>query len=512
MRRWPAWRASARAWLARLLVAGMLARATGGRAAVEGSGDGSGVVAGAGEIVEQETPSEKERRRRLTERPDDEPATDQIGIPVFGRLLNIGGELEARVDYKWDTAFGTRDDDRGRFVPLIELEFFYPASETVSLFLETKYAFDWTFYREGGGEGYEHRLGRGESWLLVEDVWGSGFGFDVGRLNFRDARRWWWDDDLDAVRIFFDDSGVRVEAALAQELAPDDLRKGYIDPEQEDVLRIFASASWRYARRHRLELFGLHQDDRSAREPVGSIVVEGREDESDAELTWLGLGAAGRFELGERGTGGTLHYWLGAAALRGEEALLEFDGAEPGTSVVEAAERRDVVGFATDLALTWETALPGRPSVSLGYAFGSGDGDPQGDAFRQTGLQRNDAAFRGVNAFRYYGELLDPELSNLHVTTAALGIPLGASNSAELVYHYYHQVQASELLRAQGIRIDPEGDDPSIGHELDLVLGIERWENRRIELVGSLFRAGAAYGAQQGELAFGMGAKFEVVF
>jgi hypothetical protein len=450
-----------------------------------------------------------ERKRRLTERPDEERPEEQLAIPIFGRPLTIGGEIETRLDYERDAALGTRDDDRGRFVPSVELELFYPASESISLFGEMKYAFDWNFYREGGGERNEHRLRRGESWLLLEDVWDSAFSFDVGRLNFRDERRWWWDDDLDAARMSFEDFGVRIDAAIAQELAPEDLREGRIDPEHEDVLRILCSAHWRYARRHELELFALRQDDHSQTEAANSIVRANREDESDADLTWLGLRAMGRWKLDELGR---LYYWLGGAALRGEETLLDFDDAEPGASVVESVSTHDVAGWATDLGLVWETALPAHPSLSLGYAFGSGDGDPDGDAFRQTGLQRNDDAFRGVNAFRYYGELLDPELSNLHVVTAALGVPLGPSNSAELVYHYYRQARASELLRARGIRIDPDGDHPSIGHALDLVLGFEAWRNRRLELVGSLFRAGAAYGEGHGEFAFGGRATLEVVF
>jgi hypothetical protein len=488
-------------------------------AAARGSPEASGGPEATDAVVDAEasyitrTPETEEtlseRRQRLTERPEEPRPDEQLAIPIFGRPLTIGGELEARLAYDRDAALGSRDDDRARVVASVELEVFYPASETVSLFSELKYAFDWNFYREGGGEVNQHRLRRGESWLLAEEVWGTPFSVDVGRLNFRDERRWWWDEDLDAVRLAFEDFGVRIQAAVAKELAPEDLRLGRIDPEAEDILRILGSASWRYSRRHHLDLFAQRDDDRSESESPGTSVRAEREDESDAELTWLGLGAGGRWELDEWGT---LHYWLGGATVRGKETLLDFDEVEPGTSVVDSTEIHEVRGWATDLLLIWETALPAHPSLTVGYALGSGGGDRDGYGFRQTGLQRNDDAFRGVNSLRYYGELFDPDLSNLHVVTAALGVPLGSANSAELVFHYYRQVRASELLRARGIRIAPDGEHPSIGQELDLVLGFEAWRNRRIELVGSMFRAGPAFGEQHGRLAFGASALFELAF
>ncbi len=66
-----------------------------------------------------------------------------------------------------------------------------------------------------------------------------------------------------------------------------------------------------------------------------------------------------------------------------------------------------------------------KPSVTLGYALGSGDDASTSDvdeSFRQTGLQDNSAKFNGVTRLKYYGEVLNPELSNLSVLTAGVGI------------------------------------------------------------------------------------------
>jgi hypothetical protein len=67
----------------------------------------------------------------------------------------------------------------------------------------------------------------------------------------------------------------------------------------------------------------------------------------------------------------------------------------------------------------------GRPALTAAYAVGSGDDNPGhrvDGAFRQTGLQENEARWTGITRFKYYGELLDPELNNLTVVTVGLGL------------------------------------------------------------------------------------------
>src|SRR5262249_14730896 len=125
-------------------------------------------------------------------------------------------------------------------------------------------------------------------------------------------------------------------------------------------------------------------------------------------------------------------------------------------------------------------------------------------AFRQTGLQRNNDRFLGVDRFRYYGELLRPELSNLHIVTAALGYRILRSSSLELLYHYYHQAVPAPFLRDTKLKADPTGRSGAIGHEWDAALGLEEWEHLEVELVGAVFRAESAFGPLSGNFAEGV--------
>ncbi|MEN8182272.1 MAG: alginate export family protein [Myxococcota bacterium] len=452
------------------------------------------------------------QRKRLTERADEERPDESLVLPLWGRPLTLSGEYEIKTSFDGDLRLDdAKEDDRARMRHKLELELFYPLTEAVSAFVEGKAFHERDLYREDGERREASFLERGETWIHAAGLGGSGLSLQLGRQNFKDVREWWWDTDLDSVRLHYDHERWHAELAVAEELGRVSTEEDFLDPEQEDVLRVLAHARVQVARRHRIELFALHQNDRSGTEGIGRIVDQDRRDEVDGDLTWLGLRALGRWGLGSHGK---LHYWWNGALVRGEEAAIDYDDAGGGRSFVDGVSERRVSGWALDAGLTWATRWAGRPSLSLGYAVGSaGEADASVDrSFRQTGLHDNDGRFRGVDRFRYYGELLEPELSNLHIGTLSVGMPVLESSSVELAYHYYHQVRAADFLRDSRLRADPDGRRRSIGHELDLIVGIEEWERVRLELVGAAFRAGAAFDDERGELAFRTVAKVEFLF
>ena len=84
----------------------------------------------------------------------------------------------------------------------------------------------------------------------------------------------------------------------------------------------------------------------------------------------------------------------------------------------------------------------------------------------------------------------------------ALGFPLLAKSSIELVYHYYRQARAAPFLRDAGFKRRPNGVHRTIGHEWDVILGLEEWEILEIEVIGSAFRSGAAFDPKQGRTSY----------
>jgi len=445
----------------------------------------------------------------LTRRQDSRRPELPFTIDLGGHPLRITGEYEMnlrhRRNFTLDDSGGAqvRDDISHEF----QLEFFLPWSDRVYFFAEAEASYENEFHRSDGNGDSEGALARGQSWVYVDGLAGNRIGLHIGRQNLRETREWWWDDDLDAARIVFDEGPLHAYAGVARELAKVASRDDGIDPAQEDVLRVFGSASWLWNARESVELFALHQNDGSSRPEVGESVRDTRQDESDADLTWVGMRALGQRGLDEYGL---LRYWADFAYVRGDELALEFDD-----DVVASRAKRDVRGYGIDLGASWRTALPGAPSFTLAFARGSGDGDlDDGDdrSFRQSGLQGNKWRFHGVSRFRYYGEVLRPELSNLDIYTAAAGMRFWRNSSAELVYHHYRQVEPADSLRDVRVDADLDGAHRHVGDGIDLVVGIREGRHADLVLTAGWFRSGKAYGELAGESVWLFNAEFVFFF
>ena len=435
-------------------------------------------------------------RRQDTRRPD-----QPFRVPVFGRPLTITGEYEAtlreRRNFKLDDSDG--QEKRTDLDHEFQVEFFYPFRERVYFFSEVKAKYEAELRHTGSDPTADKSIERGQMWVLMDRLGGTGLGLQLGRQNLRETREWWWDTDLDAARLYYDNGPFHSELAAGQELARVSSLQG-IDPAQQRVGRLMGTGSWLWASKQTIELYALHHQDRSASEPLGATLNEDREDSSDARLTWLGIRA-----MGDRATEklGDFRYWADAGWVRGRETLLKFDNAN-GVSTVDSRKDVKVRGSAFDIGLSWRTPLPLKPAFTLGYAQASGDDgvdDGVDSAYRQTGLHNNKWRFFGVNRFRYYGELLRPELSNLNVITAAAGFRFLENSSVELLYHRYRQTRAADSLRDVRIGADLTGKDRAVGTEYDLVVGMREWAHLDLTLIASTFKAGTAYGALAGKRA-----------
>lgn len=446
------------------------------------------------------TQSGYNRLDSLTQRQDSRRPEQPFGFDLFGRRATITGE--------YDLSFRDRDnlrlDGRSHVLDLdheLKLEFFYPLSDSAWIFLSGKGVYEGEIYRAGGDTTSTRYVARDQTWIYLDRVGGTDFSLQAGRINLAESREWWWDDDLDGIRIMHDRGPWHSEFTLAREMLRERSSDRDIDPESDGITRWLGRTSWLWASKQTLDIFALHARDHSTSPGVGETLLEADEDESDARMTWLGLRA-----LGDRGLGnyGDLRYWVDAAWMRGREVLIDYDS-DDGISTVDDIARRKVRGAAYDVGLSWETRLPARPSLTLGHAWSSGDGntgDSVDHAFRQTGLHNNKWRYHGVNRFRYYGELMRPELSNLAISTVGLGLSLGNARSVDLVYHRYRQDKAARSMRDARVSASLNGQSTDIGEELDLVLGSREWSRVDLALSGSMFRAGNAFGSKAGERAY----------
>lgn len=371
----------------------------------------------------------------------------------------------------------------------------YRPSDRFLAFSEIKLVADQNVFADDTPRISEEAIERGEMWLLFKRVFDGRFSVHIGRQNFIEPRLWWWDEDLDAARFYYARDSWNLYLGIAEELARTSTRQDFIDPNQKDVRRLLGHVNWESSERFNLDGFFLYQRDNSGSPPVAGVIETVRADESDADLGWAGLRAAGDIGLSRAGT---LGYRADAAVVSGDETLAEFEDQTPGLSRVSALRQRRVRAWAVDVEALWALPLRGEPTLRLIYAYGSGDknlNDGTDRAFRQTGLQDKDEEFRD------YGVVLRPELSNLRIATVALRFGLPAETRLTLGYHRFRQVYPAPFLREASIDIQPSGQSKDVGEEVSLVLQLRKWEDLEIDLIVGSFKADNAYGTATGERA-----------
>lgn len=300
-----------------------------------------------------------------------------------------------------------------------------------------------------GGSTTQGRLRLREGWLLFRDV---AFGFDVqvGRQDFDEPREWLFDDNLDGVRLYRRLGPTLIQASVSRSY----------DLGLESV-----SSRNRAATNQILYVSNVD----GPRHYAAYVVRRDFGEERAERATHQGLRSFGR--LGDR-----WRFWSELSLLRGERA------------------GRSVEAWGGDLGATWRGRGPLRPSLSFGWAVGGGDDGLGVDRrFRQTGMQDNNGRLGGGSYVRYYGELMNPELSNLRIATLGFGLEIARRTTLEFIAHHYRQDVASRRLTNTDLERRPNGVDPDLGWEFDAVLSVRRYRKLDIEVVGAWFQHGDGF-------------------
>lgn len=368
------------------------------------------------------------------------PLTDSLALGASVKL-----EYETQMNFDLDDE---TDDDVSALEPELNVALSYDPSPRFRAFLDTE--FSHTFVDDQKGEKQDSTdLELERAYLLARDVL-EGLSLQFGRQRFKDDREWYYDAKLDAIRLFYRRSRFAIEmSASRKNLADGDL----LNKEREEPVNNYFLVG-RYA-------FNATELSAYALQRYGMT--------SDRERpVFLGLRSLGEFTRG-------LYFWLDLGHVRGT------DGNDK------------IRSYGFDLGSTYELGLRFKPSFTIAYAFGSGDSDPDDNIdknFRQTGLEDNEARFAGLQKFKYYGSVVDPELSNLSILTAGIGIHPLRRTSLDLVYHRYRRVEAASPLNI-GVDQNPQrGND--IGQGLDLILGAKLNKHIRLGFEGGVFMPGDA--------------------
>jgi hypothetical protein len=287
-----------------------------------------------------------------------------------------------------------------------------------------------------------------EAAFSVDRIAGAPVGFQIGRQRFSDVRAWFMDTYLDAATVHVTLPAWRFEVAVAN--------------------AILAGPETERSRRDQRHLIGSVARRLGRRASVTAIVVARDDRNRDEQPVWLGGSLFGRPR--------DLTYWANAAVRRGQAGTIALEG------------------WAVDGAMAYRFRLPGRPMVAAGFATASGDNsrsDGVDSTFRQTSLEGNSARFHGLKRFAYYGEVFDPELSNMEILTGGTGMrPFGGA-SIDVVYHRYRQRLVRTSVASNALAAIGTGTSADLGEEVDVILSVQRFRPLDFSVVAGIFWPGA---------------------
>ena len=308
----------------------------------------------------------------------------------------------------------------------------------------------------------EEDLGLEELYYFQRGIGGYPISLQIGRMDFDEGREWFYDSSLDAVRLIWEEGPYSVEASWST---------------------FFGDPPVELKDRHQHILVGTYRPESKTQHSLYIIdVIQDRE--FDPELTvqlpnespfFIGLQSHGRT------MGGDLRWWADAAYVAGVSG---FD---------------EISAFGFDLKAARRFGdLWGKPYVFGGWAWGSGDDDPDDGTdnnFRQTGYQDNNSRYFGISSYRYLGVLLRPELSNMSILTLGAGFLPRENTSVDIAFHQYNQVEPADFLRRSRLKISPNGIDSELGTEIDLVIGLnDVFDQLDMEFEVGFFQPGDAFG------------------
>ena len=343
----------------------------------------------------------------------------------------------------------------------------------------------------------------------------------IGRQRIREPYGLWWNRDQDAVRLNYDTTQFSGFFAIGENLASYRTGNNDFRDDEENRFRIMAEGSWLLPRYHHIDLRALYEYDYSGTPETGRLIEATNRDDEDHRLLWGGLRLTGGPQpvsviKGDKNI--LLSYRADLAGVAGHADNLQAASVGDGRQRrVDGVNNVDVLGWAFDgqIDLAFEELLF-RPVLTVGYAYGSGDNN-QGaggtdNHFRQSDLQSNLSPIAGTRRLAYnYGEVLRPELSNLHIAKAGLTFGLTPATDFSMMYYRYRLADNGSPLRSSRIRQRTGGDSHDVGQELDVYLTSDLEQQfdfdlplaRTLQFRSSLglFKAGDAYQSAEDEIA-----------
>jgi hypothetical protein len=281
--------------------------------------------------------------------------------------------------------------------------------------------------------------------------------FLLGRKYLKDDRGWYYKTSLDMIGM-----SNKNDLLLYEIYAGTRLNKNTMayDPNEvatnlKGVKFLIGHVSYEFMKDNTVEGFYVYEDNKNA----------------SKKLNWTGIRVQGDVP---QSNNNMLSYWGDVATMSG--------------TYLQQPEQ----GIGTDFGAKYYFTQH-YSAVAASLAYGSGGSN----LYMQPSFTNNRSNYLSKDvSFRYYGEFLQPELSNMYISSLYFlhNFEKNQNKTGIIALHNYTQERASSSnYNATNKTVNPSGKTTDIGNEIDLVLHYDLFENSYWRFSTGYFIGGKAF-------------------
>ena len=309
-----------------------------------------------------------------------------------------------------------------------------------------------------------------ELYLQSYELFDNRVNFLLGRKQLVDARSWWIDKPMDAIGIFNLHDLYRYEIYAGGRLSNSTLFSNDTSLETDLKHTKFIMAhfddEWYYL--NHISFFVLKEK---------TTLRSNKKD-----MHWFGMRLFGDRDINEKDK---MIYWIDTGINNGKYNYLSKKG------------------FAYDVGILYKKDI--KYSVGLSYATASKE-------YKQSIFADNKSKFlQNDIKFRYYGEFLNPELTNISILSIYATYKPSIEKTYILSLHNYKQNSFSNVLHTTSYIIPTNNMQKNVGQEVDLLYQYQLSLRYKYKITFSYFKGGSAFN-QVAEKKDGLYAKFNFTY
>ena len=276
--------------------------------------------------------------------------------------------------------------------------------------------------------------------------------FLIGRKVLKDKRSWYYDSSVDTLGIY----NLR-DLWLYNIFVGGRLNNAKYFSQEDNLygLRhtkfIIANLQYEYFIKNYLKGFFVKEITKNTR-----------------NLSWFGLRNIGKRVYKNK----NINYWIDYALIKGN---------------YETLNKNNISSNALDIGISFN-----KNNTHSTYAFSYALG---GKNYYSTYLSNYRSSFLTKNvSFRYYGELLNPDLNNIKILSLYWIYDFFNNHKAVIAFHNYKQIKASSYFRMNNEEIlNTNGINNNIGNEIDFIYNWNLPNLKRYKFIISYFKGGGAF-------------------